>query len=101
MSFRCALCGVQVSQNVYYCPQEEYLPRQALFEKDGKPIVYVKVGSRFEAREVKIKNRSESRTAIDGLPEGTEVALVNPELEFKKGAKPGAAVPIRMVGGGW
>jgi HlyD family secretion protein len=78
-----------------------YLPRQALFEKDGKPIVYVKVGSRFEAREVKIKNRSESRTAIDGLPEGTEVALVNPELDAnKKGAKPGGAAGPMGVGGG-
>ncbi len=32
-----------------------YLPRQALFEKDGKPVVYVKSGNQFAAREVKVK----------------------------------------------
>jgi len=43
-----------------------YLPRQALYDKDSKTIAYVKVSSHFEPREVKIKYRSESRTAIEG-----------------------------------
>jgi multidrug resistance efflux pump len=55
------------------------LPRQTVFEQDGKPIVYVRAGDLFEAKPVKILNRTESRVSIEGIEEGTEVALVNPE----------------------
>ena len=54
------------------------VPRQAVFQKGGKTFVYVKVGDRFEQREVKLAQRTESRAAIEGLAEGTEVALVDP-----------------------
>jgi multidrug efflux pump subunit AcrA (membrane-fusion protein) len=73
-----------------------HLPRQALFEKDGKPLVYVKSGHRFESREVKIKYRSESQVVVDGLSEGTEVALVNPEEYAKKPAR--SAGPLTPPG---
>ncbi|HLW79663.1 MAG TPA: efflux RND transporter periplasmic adaptor subunit, partial [Terriglobia bacterium] len=73
------------------------LPRQAIFEKEGKPIVYVRTGARFEAREVKIKYRTESRVAVDGLNEGTEVALVNPEEAAKKPQK--SAGPLTPAAG--
>jgi multidrug resistance efflux pump len=56
-----------------------YVPRQALFQKNGKPVVYVRAGERFEPREVKVTHRTESRVAIEGVADGTEVALVNPE----------------------
>jgi len=75
-----------------------YLPRQALYDKDSKTIAYVKVSSHFEPREVKIKYRSESRTAIEGLKEGDEVALVSPEEDSKKAKSPSGASP--MSGGG-
>ncbi len=77
-----------------------YLPRQALYDKDSKTIAYVKVSSHFEPREVKIKYRSESRTAIEGLKEGDEVALVNPEEDSKKAKSPSGARPMEMSGGG-
>ena len=54
------------------------VPRQAVFQKGGKTFVYVKVGDRFEQREVKLAQRTESRAAIEGLAEGSEVALVDP-----------------------
>jgi len=54
------------------------IPRQALFQKDGKSVVYVRTGERFEPREVKVTNRSESRASIEGVPEGSQIALVNP-----------------------
>jgi hypothetical protein len=56
------------------------LPRQAVFEKDGKPIVYVRAtgATGFERREIKILHRTESRMALEGLAEGTEVALIDP-----------------------
>jgi len=61
-----------------------YLPRQALFEKDGKPLVYVRTGAGFVAREVKVKARNESQVVVEGLQEGTLVALVNPDEAVKK-----------------
>lgn len=75
------------------------LPRQAVFEKDGKQIVYVKTGSSFEQREVKVKSVAEGVAVIDGLKEGTQVALVDP---VKKAATPAtpAAGPTPSLGGG-
>jgi len=55
-----------------------YLPRQALFLKDGKRIVYIKKGNGYEQRDVKIQSENESRAAFDGLEEGSRVALVDP-----------------------
>jgi hypothetical protein len=70
------------------------LPRQAIFQKDGKPVVYARGGSGFEARAVKVTHRTESRVAVEGVEEGTEVALVNPESGAAAAAGPaGAASP--------
>jgi HlyD family secretion protein len=63
-----------------------YVPRQALFLKEGKHIVYVKSGGRFEPREVKIQSESESRAAIEGLTAGSEVALIDPTVPRKMGS---------------
>jgi len=71
-----------------------YLPRQALFLKDGKRIVYVKKDSGYEQREVKIESENESRAAIDGLEEGSKVALIDPTAPRKangSGSAPGSA----------
>jgi hypothetical protein len=68
-----------------------YVPRQALFMKDGKRVVYVKKGNEFEQREVKIQNEGESRAAIEGLSAGSEVALVDPTAPRKMGASASAA----------
>ena len=76
-----------------------FLPGQALFEKDGKPVVYVRNGSRFEAREINVKYRTETKIVIEGLSEGTEVALVNPEGRQQKASR-AAAAPVGTGGGG-
>jgi HlyD family secretion protein len=60
-----------------------YLPRQAIFLKDGKRIVYVKKSSGYEQREVKIESENESRAAIDGVPAGLAVALIDPTAPRK------------------
>jgi multidrug efflux pump subunit AcrA (membrane-fusion protein) len=67
-----------------------YIPRQALFLKDGKRVVYVKNGSGFELREVKIQSESESRAAVEGLNVGSELALVDPTAP-RRAATPGAS----------
>jgi HlyD family secretion protein len=71
------------------------IPRQAVFEKEGRPVVYVKEGDHLALHEVKVRYRTASRAVIEGLTEGTEVALVNPE----QGA-PGKASPATPAGGG-
>jgi HlyD family secretion protein len=60
-----------------------YVPRLALFLKDGKRIVYVKSGGGFELHEVKIQSEDESRAAIEGLAAGTEVAILDPTAPRK------------------
>jgi len=73
-----------------------HVPRQAIFEKNGKPVVFVRVGERFEPRIVKPTHRTESRVAIEGVPDGTEVALLNPETAAKTKTK-SAAAPTGMT----
>ena len=74
-----------------------YLPRQALFLKDSKRVVYVKDGNNFEPREVKIQAENESRAAIEGIGVGTEVALVDPTAPRKTANAGGSAA---AAGGG-
>jgi Cu(I)/Ag(I) efflux system membrane fusion protein len=73
-----------------------YIPRQALFLKDGKRVVYVKSGNGFEPREVKIQNESESRAAIEGLNVGSDVALVDPTAPRKASS---SSAPSGIGGG--
>lgn len=69
-----------------------FLPRQVVFDKDGKPVLYVKDGDKFDEREVKITHRTESQITVEGLKEGDEVALVNPE-KAGAGSKTGGMQP--------
>jgi hypothetical protein len=75
------------------------LPRQALFTKEGKSIVYIKrPPADWEACPVQIKYLTESRAAIEGLTEGTEVAMLDPNSQkAKAGRKAGALTSI--IGG--
>jgi HlyD family secretion protein len=74
-----------------------YVPLQAVFLKDNKHVVYVRNGSSFDTREVKIQAENESRAAIEGIGEGTEIALVDPAAP-RKAAGPGAS-PLGGGGG--
>jgi multidrug efflux pump subunit AcrA (membrane-fusion protein) len=55
------------------------LPRQAVFDKEGKLVVYLRNGDRWESKEIKVLHRTESHVAIEGLALNTEVAMANPE----------------------
>jgi len=74
------------------------VPRQALFQKEGKWVVYERHAENWEAREIQIKYLTESRAVIEGIAEGTEVALVNPDLQ--KGKTAGKAGPLASILGG-
>jgi hypothetical protein len=88
-------------------PNAIHIPVQAVFEKDGKPIVYVKNGNQFDERVIKPLKRSESTMVIaEGLKPGEVLALADPNL--KQGAKKeekaaggkGPAMPTAGAGGG-
>jgi HlyD family secretion protein len=60
------------------------IPRQALYQKEGKPVVYVRRPEGWEAHEVQVRYLTESRAVVGGITEGTEIALVNPDQQKSK-----------------
>jgi membrane fusion protein (multidrug efflux system) len=79
-------------------PDALHVPRQAVFEKNGKTHVFARNGEQFDRREVKIEQVTESRVVLSGVPEGTEVALVDPTAAPAPGQS--AASPQLPAGGG-
>ena len=65
-------------------PDSLSIPRQALFLRDGKQVVYTRRGEDWESREVRVKYLTESRAVIDGLSDNTVVALMDPDLQKSK-----------------
>ena len=60
-------------------PDALVIPRQAVFDDDGKTIVYKRSGGSFDAVEVELGTASAGRVVITaGLEAGDEVALRNP-----------------------
>ena len=77
-----------------------HVPRTAVFEKDGKPVVYVRSGEAFQPVEVTITHRTETHTAVEGITPGTEVSLVNPDRDHTaSGQSSGPAAPPAPGGG--
>lgn len=72
------------------------VPRQALFEVDGKPTVYARGAGEtaFTPRQVKVLHRSESRVAVEGIDEGVDVALVDPLAAMKLGSGQSVGGPL-------
>ncbi|MGJ5815111.1 HlyD family efflux transporter periplasmic adaptor subunit [Paludibaculum fermentans] len=65
-------------------PNAIYVPNQSIFEKEGKPVVYVRTGDTWVARNIKIDKRSESVTVVtSGVNPGDTISLADPT------AKPG------------
>ncbi len=73
------------------------VPVQAVRQKDGKPVVYVQKGDGWEARAVNTLYRTESRVGLEGIEEGTVVALVDPEAAAAT-STPAAAPPVAPGG---
>jgi HlyD family secretion protein len=63
------------------------IPGGAIFDHDGKKVVYCKRNRGFEMQEVKVRAVSEGRAILSGLPAGTVVALVNPEKKLAGNSK--------------
>lgn len=86
-------------------PDAINIPAQAVFEKDGKQIVYVKNLNRWDERPIKVAKRSESTMVIaSGLTAGETIAMADPNAKpgDKKKDKGAAASgsPMGGMGGG-
>jgi len=85
-------------------PNAIYIPNQAVFEKDGKLITYVKNGASFEERPFKPLKRSESLMVVEsGLKPGEIVALSDPTAkkdDKKKAAKSDKSGAMGALPGG-
>jgi HlyD family secretion protein len=77
-------------------PNALNVPMQAVFEHEGKPVVYVRKGSLWEPRVIKPLKRSESTMVIaEGVAPGETIALADPtakKSDKKKQDKGGGAM---------
>lgn len=55
-----------------------FVPRIAVFRKQGRDVVYVQTGNGYQQREVRVVCVNESRAAITGIAGGTLLALRDP-----------------------
>jgi multidrug resistance efflux pump len=70
-----------------------YVPRQAIFESGGRTVVYVRTASGFDAREIKVRARTESVAVVENIEPGLEIALVDPRSPSGGRPRPSAATP--------
>ena len=65
------------------------IPRGAVFEKDGKRVVYRREGGGFVPVEMTIGRQSISRVVLDsGLAAGDVIALRDPTDEARRSGRP-------------
>jgi HlyD family secretion protein len=74
-------------------PNALHVPRQAVFEKNGKNFVFLQLGDRFDRRDVKVENRTESRAVVSGLNEGDVIALVDPDVATRRSKSSSGPLP--------
>jgi multidrug resistance efflux pump len=87
-------------------PDALHVPAQAVFQKNGKPTVFVQLkNKRFEPREVQLVKQSESMMVLaSGVKAGDIVALSDPTADKsgkkEKGEKKSQGNPMGGMGGG-
>jgi HlyD family secretion protein len=87
-------------------PDAIYVPNQAVFEREGKPVVFVRTQKgAFEQRAIKIAKRSETVTVIaEGIGAGDVIAMadptVSPEDRKKAATQKSTGGPMGAMPGG-
>ena len=81
-----------------------HVPRGAVFERDGGTVVFARGGGvgGFTPTPVKVIGRTETSAVVDGVAEGTEVALSDPTRRGTASTTPaasGPAMPAAAPGG--
>src|SRR5205085_4376863 len=65
-------------------PDVIHIPAQAIFQREGKPTVFVRKNGKFEARAVQVVKQSESMMVLSGgVQPGELVALADPGADKK------------------
>jgi multidrug resistance efflux pump len=69
-------------------PDALHVPAQAVFDKNGKSMVYVQKNGKFEPREIQLIKRSESTMVIkSGVEPGEIIAMADPTADKDKKGK--------------
>jgi HlyD family secretion protein len=68
-----------------------HIPRTAVFDVNGRPTVYVRSGSGFDAHEVRVRAWTDSVAVVENIEPSAEVALVDPNAP--SGARPKTPPP--------
>ncbi len=80
-----------------------HVPRGAVFERDGGTVVFARGGNinGFTATPVKVVGRTETSAVVEGVGEGTEIALADPSRRAGAAgaARTGPAIPTAAPGG--
>jgi len=65
-------------------PDALSIPAKAVFTHQGKPVVFLAEQGRYRPVEVQLLARNPDEVAVSGIPEGSLVALVDPEKRDTK-----------------
>lgn len=68
-----------------------WIPREAVFEKDGKQIAYAQGANGFEPRPIQVRYFSEGMAVVSGLKAGVQVALLDPTQQLAGPSKASTA----------
>jgi multidrug efflux pump subunit AcrA (membrane-fusion protein) len=63
-------------------PGVTLVPADAIFQRDGAPIVYRLAGTRFEERRIEVTRRGREQAIVSGVAPGDRVATKRPAAEF-------------------
>jgi HlyD family secretion protein len=81
-------------------PKVLFIPHEAVFEKEGKKIAYVKNGSSFDEKQIELGEKGEDYIVVKkGLDEGDKVALLDPTVDPEKIANVNKDEKVSMPGG--
>jgi multidrug resistance efflux pump len=69
-----------------------HVPRQAVVDRGGDTVVHVLDEGGFLATRVTVTGRNEGRVAIEGVPEGARVALLDPAKVMPQNTRSSGAV---------
>jgi hypothetical protein len=69
------------------------IPSEAVFDREGKKIVFCKRNRGFEEQQVKLRALTEGQAILEGIQPGTVVALVNPEARSSEKARDKSSGP--------
>ena len=68
-----------------------WVPREAVFDKDGKQIVYARSANDFESRPIHVRYLFEGIAVVDGLRFGEKIAVIDPTQASNAAAKSSSA----------